>query len=206
MLILETIDVILIEAHWCVLVSLLEFGPDVPKGTIYSINPTIIIVLVPIISAMTADIDPLLMLHVGSYVSAASVFFLAFSTTIWSSCIFMVLLSVGEAIWSPRLNDWAVSACEEGREGTYMALSSAPLFLAKLPVGFLSGLLLQKYCPETLEDGQERHSQFMWLIIGLITATSPVLFTCCWGYVSQKNVREHYIELHRAQSTEALSP
>jgi len=167
-----------------------EFGPNTPKGTIYSINPTLIIILVPILSAVTAQIDPLVMIHIGTYVSATSVFFLAMSTTIWSSCVFMVLLSVGEAIWSPRLNDYTVSVSEEGREGTYMALSSAPLFLAKLPVGILSGVLLQKYCPETLEEGQERHSRLMWLIIGLLTATSPILLTCCWRYVSSKKRTE----------------
>jgi len=192
-----------------------EFGPDVPKGTIYSINPTLIILLVPVISAVTAHIDPLAMIHVGSYVSAASVFFLAASTTIWSSCSFMVLLSVGEAIWSPRLNDYTVSVSEEGREGTYMALSSAPLFLAKLPVGVLSGVLLTKYCPETLEEGQERHSRLMWLIIGLLTATSPVLLTCCWGYISGNKTAVSdnefsdgvkYTELKRTRSASGESP
>mmetsp|Transcript_11224 Transcript_11224/g.23724 ORF Transcript_11224/g.23724 Transcript_11224/m.23724 type:complete len:739 (-) Transcript_11224:1652-3868(-) len=166
-----------------------EFGPDVPKGTIYAINPTLIIILVPIVSAMTAHIDPLVMIHIGSYVSAASVFFLALSTTIWSSCFFVFVLSLGEAIWSPRLNDYTVSVSEEGREGTYMALSSAPLFLAKLPVGILSGVLLQKYCPETLQEGEVRRSRVMWLIIGLLTATSPVVLTCCWKYVSKKHRR-----------------
>ncbi len=188
----------------------LEFGPDVPKGTIYSINPILIIILVPIVSAMTAHIDPLVMIHVGSYVSAASVFFLAVSTTIWSSCVFMILLSIGEAIWSPRLNDYTVSVSEEGREGTYMALSSAPLFLAKLPVGILSGVLLQKFCPESVEDGEERHSRTMWLIVGLLTATSPILLTCCWGYVSKKEDRSEaefregvsYMELRKTGSGE----
>ena len=78
-------------------------------------------------------------------------------------------------------------------QSTYMALSSAPLFLAKLPVGFLSGYLLERYCPE---EG-ERHSQTMWLIIGLLTATSPVLLTVLWGYVSKKDEEEdqRYTEL-----------
>jgi len=75
-----------------------------------------------------------------------------------------------------------MSVVKEGREGTYMALSSAPLFLAKLPVGFMSGYLLQRYCPE---EG-ERHSKTMWLIIGLTTAVSPILLTVFWGYVSKK--------------------
>ncbi|KAG7340712.1 major facilitator superfamily transporter [Nitzschia inconspicua] len=164
-----------------------EFGPDVAKGTIYSINPAIIIILVPIVTAMTSHVDPLVMMHYGSYVSAASVFILAISTSIWACVVFVTILSLGEAIWSPRLYDYTVTVCPEGREGTFMALSSAPMFLAKLPVGFLSGVLLQRYCPLTLQDGEERHSQTMWLIIGLLTASSPVLMTCCWNYISKKD-------------------
>ena len=65
-----------------------------------------------------------------------------------------------------------------------LALSSAPLFLAKLPVGFLSGVLLQRYCPEHLEVGEVRHSKTMWMIIGLSTIVSPILITILWGYIS----------------------
>ncbi len=64
-----------------------------------------------------------------------------------------------------------------------MALSSAPLFLVKLPVGMMSGYLLEKYCPK---EG-ERDSQKMWLIIGLTTLTSPILLTLCWNYVSKRD-------------------
>jgi len=158
-----------------------EFGENVPKGTIYSINPALIIILVPIITAATSKVDPLIMVYHGSYISAASVFALAFSTSIPSCITFVVFLSIGEAIWSPRLYDYSMKICKEGREGTYMALSSAPIFLAKLPVGFMSGYLLQNYCPE---DGP-RESRIMWLIIGLITTASPVLLTIFWGYISK---------------------
>lgn len=169
-----------------------EFGENVPKGTIYSINPALIIILVPIISAATTTVDPLTMIHFGVYISAASVFFLVASTSVWATICFVTVLSIGEAIWSPRLYDYTMSMCKEGREGTYMALSSAPLFLAKLPVGFMSGFLLQKYCPE---EG-ERHSKTMWLIIGATTAVSPILLTLCWGYIAKKDDGdEDYLEL-----------
>jgi proton-dependent oligopeptide transporter, POT family len=163
-----------------------EFGDDVPKGTIYSINPALIIILVPLVSAATTTVDPLVMIHIGSYVSAASVFALAVSTSISACIVFVTILSVGEALWSPRLYDYAMSICPEGREGTYMALSNAPLFLAKLPVGLLSGILLQTYCPS---EG-ERHSKTMWLIIGLMTASSPVLMTVCWKYISYRESKD----------------
>ena len=110
-----------------------EFGEDVPKGTIYSINPALIMILVPIITAATTKVNPLTMIHHGCYVSAISVFFLVISTSITSCVLFVVVLSIGEAIWSPRLYDYTMQIAKEGREGTYMALSSAPLFLAKLP-------------------------------------------------------------------------
>ena len=169
-----------------------EFGDNVPKGTIYSINPALIIILVPIISAATTTVDPLTMIHFGTYISAASVFFLVASTSVWATICFVTVLSIGEAIWSPRLYDYTMQMCKEGREGTYMALSSAPLFLAKLPVGFMSGYLLQKYCPE---EG-ERQSKTMWLIIGVTTAVSPILLTLCWGYIAKKDDGdEDYLEL-----------
>ena len=160
-----------------------EFGEDVPKGTIYAINPALIIILVPLITAATTKVKPLVMIHHGCYVSALSVFFLAISTSIPSCILFVVFLSIGEAIWSPRLYDYTMQIAKEGREGTYMALSSAPLFLAKLPVGMMSGYLLQKYCPE---EGT-RNSKLMWLIIGLTTAFSPVLLTVLWGYISKQD-------------------
>lgn len=160
-----------------------EFGANVPKGTIYAINPALIMILVPLISAATTKVDPLIMIHRGCYVSAASVFFLVISTSITSCILFVVVLSIGEAIWSPRLYDYTMQIAQEGREGTYMALSSAPLFLAKLPVGMMSGYLLQKYCPE---EGP-RNSKVMWLIIGATTASSPVLLTVFWNNISRRS-------------------
>lgn len=165
-----------------------EFGDNVPKGTIYSINPLMIIILVPLVQAATTNVDPLVMMHYGSYISAASVFFLAMRTSIWACVLFVFTLSIGEAIWSPRLYDYTMSVCKEGREGTYMALTSAPLFLAKLPVGFLSGSLLQEFCPS---EGP-RNSKEMWLIIGLLTATSPILLTLCWRYIAKKDDKDEY--------------
>merc|ERR1712113_787124 len=121
------------------------------------------------------------MIHIGSYVSASSVFIMAFSTSIWSSIVFVVVLSLGEALWSPRLNDYTMSIVKEGREGTFMAIANAPLFLVKLPTGIMSGYLLDLFCPE---EGARR-SKFMWAIIGVTTAVSPLLMTMFWPCISK---------------------
>jgi hypothetical protein len=60
------------------------FGKNVPKGKIYSINPFMIIFLTPLVSALTSSSAHYDMIKYGSYISAASPFFVAFSTSIWA--------------------------------------------------------------------------------------------------------------------------
>jgi hypothetical protein len=79
---------------------------------------------------------------------------------------------------------WLHDKYSAGGTGGNLALSSAPLFLAKLPVGLLSLILRQKYCPETLEEGEVWHRKTMWLIIGFSTILSPIFITLLWGYLS----------------------
>ena len=101
------------------------FGNDIPKGTIYSINPAMIILLTPFVAAFTRRykfVFPILfvcvcffslffsslshfdMIHYGGYITGISPLPLALSTSIWGVCVFVVALSLGETIWSPRFS------------------------------------------------------------------------------------------------------
>ena len=51
--------------------------------------------------------------------------------------LFVVLLSVGEAFYSPRLYEYTAAIAPKGQEASYMAMSSLPFFLAKLQGTFL---------------------------------------------------------------------
>ena len=46
--------------------------------------------------------------------------------------LFVVLLSLGEAFYSPRLYEYTAAIAPKGQEASYMAMSSLPFFLAKL--------------------------------------------------------------------------
>jgi hypothetical protein len=96
--------------------------------------------------------------------------------------IFIVCLSMGEAVYSPRLYEYAAAIAPKGQEASYMALSQVPMFLAKLPMASISGLLLARFCPAT----GPRHSGTLWLIIACTTMVAPVgLFAC------QRFIRVH---------------
>ena len=117
------------------------------------------------ISIITSKYKHYDMIKYGGYITAISPFFMVISTSIWSTICFNITLSVGEAIWSPRTYDYTMSIAPEGKEASFSALSSAPLFAAKIPVGLMSGYLLNKYLPEN----GKKNPQLLWLIIGLMT-------------------------------------
>ncbi|BDA46855.1 hypothetical protein COCOBI_09-3080 [Coccomyxa sp. Obi] len=162
------------------------YGCDAPVGLVYGINPFMIIFMVPFVGALTTKFAHFDMIHYGSYISALSPFWIvAFPTHEWSAVLFVITLSLGESVWSPRWYDYSMSLAPHGREGIFTALASAPLFAAKLPTGMLSGALLQAYCPDAhscdSETGQETgelgmcDGRKMWGIIGALTLTSPLL-------------------------------
>lgn len=163
--------------------TLREFGQDFPFASYWSINPLMIIVLTPLVTALTRHLKPYPVIVIGAVISALSVFFLAASTTVAASIGFIVTLSIGEALWSPRLYEYTATIAPRGREASYMGLSEIPLFLAKPVVGWMSGWLLQTWCPA---EGP-RDSQHMWLIVGVMTIAAPavMLFARPWLEVKE---------------------
>ncbi len=176
-----------------------ELGPGAPIGRLYSLtNGILIVLLVPIVGALTQQISAYRMVVVGSMISAGSVFIMALPPSWFAGLasgwlgqtigsiylgqhapvnpyyvmivLYVLLLSLGEALWSPRLYEYTAAIAPKGQEASYMALSYLPYFLAKLVVGFFSGRLLAAYCPET----GPRDSGTLWLIIALMTVITPI--------------------------------
>jgi len=175
-----------------------ELGPGAPIAHVIGINSILILFLVPLVGALSQKVAAYRMVSIGSAIAASSVFIMAMPP-VWfeglahgffgrwigqhylglagpihpyyvMTLLFVVLLSVGESIYSPRLYEYAAAIAPKGQEGSYMALSYLPYFLAKLGVGMFSGVMLAKFCPET----GPRYSQMLWLIIALTTAIAPV--------------------------------
>eukprot|EP00128_Syssomonas_multiformis_P005451 Colp12_sorted_trinity150504_noHs@32239 len=147
-------------------------------GSIKSIHPLAIIFLTPLVVLYCQPIGHYRMIEVGSYITAASVFLVCINT-VWASVLFVLLLSVGEAIYSPRVYDYSMAVSPKGEEGVFVQLASAPMFAAKFGVGPLSGWLLQEYCkpPKVPDTPACENSEIMWAIIGGISMTGPVLMT-----------------------------
>jgi hypothetical protein len=175
-----------------------ELGPGAPIGKLWGMNSLFIIVLVPLIGAMTQRFSAYSMVTLGSFISASSIFIMAMPPAWFAGLsngvagtvighgylgiqgavhpyyimitLFVLALSIGEAFYSPRVFEYSAAIAPKGQEASYGALSYIPMLLPKIFIGLFSGQWLIRYCPET----GPRHSQTLWLIVALITLVAPI--------------------------------
>lgn len=159
-------------------------GENAQIGVLNAINPIGIIIGIILFIPIVNKINVFSALIYGSIVSISSLFVLVlpwqwFSPDIaWAHYMmtFMsqILLTIGEVIWSPRLNEYTAAIAPPGQEGTYLGLSMVPWFLAKIMVGAISGHMLVRFCPEGVRDKMISGEiafwdspAAMWLILGV---------------------------------------
>merc|ERR1719379_2844326 len=113
-------------------------------------------------------------LLLGAFISGLSVFILSLEETYNSAMWFVTVLAIGEAIWSPKLYEFSTMSAPEGREGIYVAITMAPMYLASVPVGTLSGWALNRWCPKG-STFETRQTRLMWFVLGCIGFSSPAM-------------------------------
>ncbi len=151
-------------------------------------NPLLIFILVPIVTALTQERKVYNMMIIGTAVMAAPTFLLALGPTPFTLVGYLVIMTVGEAMWQPRFLQYAAEIAPEGRTGAYMGVAQFPWFLTKVVTSLYSGWFLAHYCPtpEALAEGIGRMAtQKMWLIYGLIAITSPVLLILARNWIGK---------------------
>jgi MFS family permease len=149
----------------------------------WALNSLLIIPLAPLVAVLTRRRKPLDVLLFGAFISALSPFVLCLGSAAGMQLAMILTLTLGEALWSPRLYEYNISIAPRGRETTYLSLASLPFFLAKFLVTPSSGYLLTAYCPES----GTRHPEVMWGIIGVSTMLGPIGIWLGRGWLTKKS-------------------
>lgn len=136
-------------------------------------NPLLIFVLTPVVAAYTAKKDTYKMMIYGTLVMGISPFILAFGPHIFTLFAFLVVMTVGEAMWQPRFLQWVAEIAPKGMTGIYMGLGQFPWFLTKVVTSIYAGWFLLHYCPDDTPI-QNLRTEEMWLIYGVISMISPI--------------------------------
>ncbi len=138
-------------------------GFHAPVGKLANINAILIIFLVPTIGALTQRFAAYRMVVIGGAICAAGVFIMALPP-VWfvpavnspfgqwlghsylglegsinpyyvMAALYLMVFSVGEAFYSPRVYEYAAAIAPAGQEASYGALAYLPFLVGKLLVG-----------------------------------------------------------------------
>lgn len=134
-------------------------------------NPILIFILVPVITALTYKKNVYNMMIIGTLVMSSSAFILALGASPLTLCGYILMMTVGEAMWSARFLQYTTEIAPPERAGQYQGVAQLPWFLTKFLVPLLySGQMMERYCPA---DGS-KDTGSMWFIFGLIAIISPI--------------------------------
>ena len=138
-----------------------------------NINPILIFILAPLIAGLTTRANVYRMMILGTTVMAIPTFLLSVGPNLYLFLLYVLISTIGEAMWQPRFLQWIAEVAPKGMTGLYMGVGQFPWFLTKVITGFYSGWFLMQYCPiNTLPS--EMSTGFMWFIYGLIAIISPI--------------------------------
>lgn len=157
-------------------------GDQAPMGLFQAINPILIVVGLILFIPIANKFNIYRMLIFGGVISSISMLALvapwrwfsgdmaAAYTTM--TVVQLVILSIGEIIWSPKLQEYTAAVAPPGQEGSYLGMSMVPYFGAKTFIGLLSGHMLLRFCPEGIKPEIAagtlpfwRTPEAMWLIL-----------------------------------------
>lgn len=144
-------------------------------------NPILIFILVPVVAAITQKRNVYNMMIAGTLVMASPTFLLALGPSFWTLLAYLVLMTIGEAMWQPRFLQYAAEIAPEGRTGAYMGVAQLPWFLTKALTSLYSGWFLSRYVPEQ----GDVHSETMWLIYGIIAVSSSLMLIAAKSWVGK---------------------
>ena len=136
-------------------------------------NPILIFILAPMVAALTMKRDTYKMMIIGTSVMASPTFILAIGPSIYTVFAYLVIMTIGEAMWQPRFLQWVAEIAPKEMTGIYMGIGQFPWFLTKVITSLYSGWFLMHYCPAGAPPAQ-MNTETMWLIYGSIAIISPI--------------------------------
>jgi len=172
-------------------------GMGAPVGRLANINGWMIIVLAPLVGALTQRLSAYRMVIIGGTICAAGVFIMALPVT-WflaaaeggfgqwlghsylglegaihpyyvMTALYLIVFSFGEAFYSPRVYEYAAAIAPKGQEASYGALAYLPFLVGKLLIGS-AGWVLAAFVPEQ----GPRRPELMWLTFALAASVAPI--------------------------------
>jgi POT family proton-dependent oligopeptide transporter len=147
-------------------------------------NPILIFILAPMVAAITAKKDTYNMMIIGTLIMSAPTFILVMGPSIWAVFGYLIIMTIGEAMWQPRFLQWIAEIAPKNMTGIYMGIGQFPWFLTKFITSLYSGWFLTQYCPADTPP-ELLNTEMLWFIYGCIAIISPITLFLARGWMGK---------------------
>lgn len=175
-------------------------GDNAPVGFFSAINPFLIVVGILVLTPFIGRMNIFKGLTGGAIVSASSLFILVLPWHIFSAnmataytrmtVLSMAVLSVGEILWSPKLQHITAAVAPKNQVATYAGVSTASWFIAKTFAGGISGHMINRWCPKGIGPKIAGGTvafvdspEMLWLILGVAAVIGPIVAILIRGWL-----------------------
>lgn len=162
-----------------------------------NVNPLVVFTLVGFVTHFMRKRTALFSMAIGMFIMPVSALFMAYGNLLSGNIMgmhpvaFMMVIGIGfqglaETFISPRFLEYFSLQAPKGEEGLYLGFSHLHSFLSSIFGFLMSGVLLDRYCPEprlfaTHEEWAEaaKHAHYIWYYfvgIALISALALIIY------------------------------
>jgi len=132
-----------------------EDGENAPFGIYVAVAPMLIIVFLFFLAPIQATYPPYQLILAGTSIATLGPIPMFFGMNIIQFLLFIVIVSFSEALYAPMINVFTFNFTKEGREGTFLTLTSAPVYFTMALTGIVGGYLLENFYP-AVEDATHK--------------------------------------------------
>ena len=179
-------------------------GADASPGWYANVNPLVVFVLVNFITSFMKKRTALTSMTIGMLIIPLSALVMSGGTLIGTEHVmglhpvaFMMIVgiamqAIAECFISPRYLEYFSLQSPKGEEGLYLGFSHLHSFVSYLFAFGLSGILLEKFCPDPRGFASReayavatQHAHYIWFVfvgVGLVSAVALLTY----GYVTRK--------------------
>ena len=151
-------------------------------------NPILIFILAPIVTAFTIKKDTYKMMIAGTLIMAAPTFILSLGPSVFNVFAYLIIMTIGEAMWQPRFLQWIAEIAPKNMTGIYMGIGQFPWFMTKMITSLYSGWFLMQFCQAGVPPDQ-LNTETMWFIYACIAMATPIALFLAKGWMG-KNLTE----------------
>ncbi|KAL7533895.1 hypothetical protein ACHAXR_005511 [Thalassiosira sp. AJA248-18] len=172
-----------------------RFGEAIPIYTIQSIHMVGCLIFPPFAQALTSALEDFQVVMPGLWIMAISPIFVAMLPNVLGACIWQIVMTVGQVLWSPRQDSWTECRDQYGHFCGGL-LDSGEGELRCTSVQATCNFFLdsrEQACPRTCSEcpsWEPTDPSTCWYILVIISVTSPVLAWFFLPFLRSRHTRE----------------